>query len=298
MNLAKRAFPCIIVVTVLVLASCESVPPRLPVSDWFALLPKDESVYVSVRDCTGYSSLFGRVFRGYGLEGDRLSEIVGRTERALVSYGKATTVALVGRYPSFAVSAGFSRDGGWKRIDGKYPFWTQEATGLSVANPHGYLLLATGGDIANDLVRVDARDGCRLPADTAAAVEAADLACWVPSFGPGVLPAAIPFNREKVPLADVLVTVDSAGDGCVLAARFGLSTGKDAARDADARRVFTTSLRTFVVWLARNAGVTGFVNRIVISEDDRGVSFRMYPCIKEEIDRMIGVLVKAPEEKR
>jgi hypothetical protein len=280
----------ILIAGFILFCSCESIPPVSPPSSWFSILPANASLYACVNDCGRFGFVFKDLFEKNGINPAGLDELLKRTERAFFSLDssmpekKNMNGLFVGRYSSFSISAGFSSSSDWIKKDGKYAYWKNKITSFSVSNPLGYLLLATGGDITDDLARVDTRNGYRIPDDISLRISRSVAAFYIPQFSPEILPVNVPFNKEKIPLADILLLIQKEENGFSIDATFSLGAAGD-------RKIFITSLKTFIVWIARSSGVSDFVRRTVITENDSGIKTLFAPCTIDEVEKMSKIFL-------
>jgi hypothetical protein len=273
----------------LLIVSCASIPPDLPASNWLSMLPEGASFHVCVREPSLVRALFDAVSGMYGLSQNQVSQIADPTDQAFFSFtddpvrGSRFTILLIGRFSSWVLDAGFGSSPEWKKSAGAYTVWQHETQPLSVSNPKGYMVVVTNGDINQTLGRIDRGGAPAGFSERALALFQTSKAVFYvphPASGNG----AIPFNREKVPLDEILVTADGNPGARAIKGSFVFSDAADP-------KVLVTSLRTFVVWIMRKCGISAFTDRIAINDTGSGVGLSFQKVTDKELSGILGFVV-------
>jgi hypothetical protein len=182
---------------------------------------------------------------------------------------------------------GFSCSGEWKKAEGVNKVWLHKSLPFAVSNPHGYMVVVTNGDMDEALRRIDGKGDAPSFSGRAQQAFASSPATFYlqhPATGNGT----IPFNREKVPLDEIVVTASGSTGARAIYATFAFSGETDT-------RVFVTSLKTFVVWIMRTCGISDFTRRIAIDEKPERVELRFVECTDAEIKNILGFAIRGGE---
>jgi hypothetical protein len=203
---------------------------------------------------------------------------------------RSTTVILIGRFSSWSIDTGLTCSGQWTKLPGARAVWKHKSFPVYFSNPHGYMIVMTDGEIDPILGRIDSdTPGSAVSARALPVIESAACALYVPHPGEGGFENAIPFNKEKVPLEEILVTVSGTAAGNDMLGRFFLSKPPES-------RIFITSLKTFVVWLARKSGIENFTKRITVEDADCGAEIRFLGCTNEELGKIAAMAFDQQKE--
>jgi hypothetical protein len=286
-------FPAIVTVALfLCLGSCSSVPPAAPLTRWLSLVPDEASFLVYAKEPRMLALLFDALSKKMPVTKSELNDVLRSTDIGLF-YGtengdgkRSSALVLIGRYSAWSIDTGLSCSGKWTKIPGPGFVWKHNDFPVTLANPHGYMIVITDGDMQRILGRIDTDMRTTAVSERAIPlIENADCAFYVSNPGDRSLGNTIPFNREKVPLSEIVVTLRKAGTANDLSAGFFLSSPPQGS-------IFATSLRTFVVWIMRKCGILNFTNRIMVEENDEGAGIRFSSCTDEEAGRILALLLE------
>ncbi len=270
--------------------ACTTFPPAAPVSKWLSMLPGDAAFHVSVRDPSMIKALFYSLADAYGLGREQAARMAEPTDQAFFSLSNETGkgpvfhALLVGRFSPWSIDTGFSSSPDWSKTASRYAVWKNKKEPISVANPLGYLVVATNGDIEKTFLKIDrGSDSVAFPQHVLSLFESSSAAFYLPH--PGYGDGAVPFNREKVPLEEITAFATGNSGSREITALFPFDGKGDAG-------IFSTSLRTFVVWIMRKCGISDFARRIAISGGDEGVRLVFSGVTETELSAMLGFAAK------
>jgi hypothetical protein len=277
------------------LFSCYSVPPSVPLADWLSVIPENPKFFVLVQEPHVRNLIFETYSKRLGLASGSFADIEKHTDRTILFVTgeepgvRNTTIVLIGTYSSWSIEAGLEGSGAWNKIPGAKTVWKHKALPLSISNPLGYMIVLTDGNIEETLSQIESKRSAWISRNVLSIIEESDASLYIPDPGTGSFSSAIPFNKEKIPLSEILVTYDSSGADKTIESRFFF-------RKVQEGRAFETTLRTFIVWLMRKTAISDFTKRIRISNMGEEVDASFSKSSLDELRRIFGFLIESEDQ--
>jgi hypothetical protein len=324
----RLGLPITLLLAVLYLSSCATVPPAYSPAGWLALLPPESTVFVAADVPAARGLLEAAAQRGLpgeqqgGLSAERLRGVLDRTHRlyAAVSLlpGVRPSFSLValGAFNPGAVSCRLGVESDWQRHrldktrDGDglagsaraRTYWEHRRLALELAAPRAGLVLVANGGMVRMLHRLQRLDSggpsgsLTIPAEALETLEQAALFAYLPSLptaagsGGQEGPGTAPAPIRELWFAAV---ADPAAPGTYVAeAVFRLEEAKNP-------RLLENLFRLLLAAWLRRSGLEDPVGRLKGAEivaGGRDVRVRGLALSGDDILLLLGGVLPAPPE--
>lgn len=198
------------------------------------------------------------------------------------------SLVLIGTYSSCSIGFGLALSKQWKKDPETHSFWQHKHTGIMLSQPDPYMILITNDDIKELLQSRLTPHEQNLPDIVKNSLEHNACTLFFPEFGNEIIPEEIPVNKKKLPVKEALISINPENDTYELLASFNLLETKNAL-------LFSTSFKTFLIWLMRRGKIDKFTSRIKVDAKDEFVHAFMTDFTEPEITRALNVLLSDKE---
>jgi hypothetical protein len=292
----KKSFLYSTLILFCLLSSCTTIPRDRSSFAWFGILPQGDSLYICFHEPGQFLSLFNEIETFTKLGIPDMEKILLKTESVFTSLKirekmpPLFSIAAAGRYGSFCIGVGLNVSRQWVRDPGTGMYWKQKKTGMMIAKPDNYHLFAANRDMISFIETAGSPVDQILSPGLRDSLENKTCTLFFPSFGDEVIPESIPINKKKLPIQDVLISLDSESgkDTFFLHASFNLMQPDNA-------QLFTTTFKTFLIWLLRHAEINSFPRRVTVEVDGAFVHTVVPDFTQQELSRILRVLLSAEE---
>lgn len=283
-----------VLLLLLCISSCGTLPPEKPASVWIGMFPDQSSLYICINEPEKIQPLLYDILPIAGLSMPSVDTILLKTNKvyASVSIREGTpplfSIALTGRYASLCLGVGLNVSRKWEKDPQTGRFWKYKKTHVMVAQPGAAYLLITNHDMVSFLHSFDSPRANILPDNVLDSLEQGVCTLFFPRFGDEVIPERIPINKKKLSVQEVVLSTETDPDSGMYSVKssFNLIT-------TDKARLFTTTFKTFIIWLMRHAAITDFTRRIKVTTTQHLVHTTAKDFTHEEIVQALKVLLSA-----
>jgi len=274
-----------VLLTLLILGSCATLPPERPAAEWFAVLP-DSSTFYLVLNLDTAGALFREILIEADLEEEAENSLFERTSKVFgaveLKPGSAPAISLLllGRYPRLAAKLQLSLSKSWKKVSSPETYWQHSVLNIQVAIPQKNVLLISTGAIHALLEGIKEPAPFFLPTGVKGDLKLADALVYFPEL-PGGGGAANEAQLPGLPIREVWIFSRGEDEVHELTASFNLSEVKNA-------RILEALFRLLLTMWLRETEVENLAARL------QGVEVR----VEEKMVRITGLFFSAPELSR
>jgi len=221
-----------VLLTLIILGSCATLPPERPADEWFAVLPESSTFYLILNFDTT-ETLLREILIEAGLEEGADNSLFKRTSRVFgaveLKPGSAPVISLLalGRYPRLAAKLQLCLSKSWKKVSSPETYWQHSVENIQIAIPQKNVLLISTGAILALLEAINEPAPFFLPAGVKGDLELADALVYFPELpgsGSGGKEAQLP----DLPIREVWIFSRGEDEVHELTASFNLSEVKNA----------------------------------------------------------------------
>jgi len=274
-----------VLLTLLILGSCATLPPERPADEWFAVLPDSSTFYLILNFDTA-EALFREILIEADLEEEADNSLLKRTTKVFgaveLKPGSTPVISLLalGRYPRLAAKLQLSLSKSWKKVSSPETYWQHSVENIQVAIPQKNVLLISTGAIHVLLEGIKEPAPFFLPTGVKGDLELADALVYFPEL-PGSGGSGKEAQLPDLPIREVWIF--SRGEDKVheLTASFNLSEVKNA-------RILEALFRLLLTMWLRETEVENLAGRL------QSVEVR----VEEKMVRITGLFFSTPELSR
>ena len=277
------------------LAACATSPPDLPPVNWLGIFPEDSSILFSVKPFKHVRSIVESILKDNGFLSSDIKSLLKNTKEIYgsikIQSGKPIyySFALLGLYHSPCLEIGMDLSKGWYKDKKTHRFWHQKEGHLKISHPVSYLILLSNHDMNILLSQIKSPHKLIMAPEIENIMEKGDATFLITRFGQELIPGEIPINTKRLPIREVWLNIAASTEGFSLNSSFNLINNENA-------ELFTTSFKTFVIWLMRNAKIIKFTDRIDIKTYEAYVKIISTSFSENEIKNMLNVLLNNKNE--
>jgi hypothetical protein len=302
-------------------AGCATVPADMPRGHWVGILPKESDVYVHIVHAKT-NPLLKSALRRAGLltpEMDLALDYTAESYAGIELMRKGpprVSLVCLGSYPTLLMDIALCCDQRWQRESAPGPggpiaYWKNPESGLEVAWPQGYLVLASWGRVADMLPRVAAPPVRALSPELISVMEKSELCFILPIGIDSRVLESLNLDLQKVSIAEAYVsaTLEPAPATAATAATPAPTPIPEAAGQYRLRAVFTianetgarffsTLFKGLLVVMLRRAKIesAGKLQRISVDRQGSTVAMDRLFLTAEELSALIADLLNPPRE--
>lgn len=274
-----------ILLTLIILGSCATLPPERPADEWFAVLP-DSSTFYMVLNFDTAEALFREILIEVDLEEGAENSLFKRTSKVFgaveLKPGSTPAVSLlaVGRYPRLMAKLQLNLSKSWKKVSTPETYWQHSIENIQVAIPQKNVLLISTGAIHALLAGIKEPAPFFVPTGVKGDLKLADALVYFP-----VLPGGGGTGKESqltdLPIREVWVFSRGEGEVHEVTASFNLSEVKNA-------RILEALFRLLLTMWLRETEVENLAARL------QSVEVR----VEDKMVRITGLFFSTPELSR
>ncbi len=274
-----------VLLTLIILGSCATLPPERPAAEWFAVLPESSTFYLVLNFDTA-EALFREVLIEAHLEEEAENSLFKRTSKVFgaveLKPGSTPVISLLalGRYPRLAVKLQLNLSKSWIKVSSPETYWQHSVENIQVAIPQKNVLLISTGAILTLLEGIKEPAPFFLPGGVKADLKLADALVYFPVL-PGGGGAGKEAQLPDLPIREVWIFSRGEDEVHELTASFNLSEVKNA-------RILEALFRLLLVMWLRETKVENLAARL------QSVEVR----VEEKMVRMTGLFFSTPELSR
>ncbi len=257
----------------LVLASCASVPSRLP-SEWMGVLPENATMYLSF-SVAGSADVIKKALKGAGPDLQDVSTLMDRTSRMVgavtLSPGAPARfdVVALGNYPSGIIGMRLRGSKEWKETaTAQGSYWQWSKAGLQMGIPNNGILLASNGGIETLLARWGTPVTLTIPPDAVADMKKSDFVLYMPEL-PGNLTESAAQKGMSLPIQEVWMNAVKVKGG------YDLSGTVNTSSEQKAKVVALAVKLGLVAWLRSQQGPEAAERLKTVTVSPTGLQVKM-----------------------
>ncbi len=252
-------------------SACATLPPRRTPAETIQFLPAGGMLYFFLDPSTDYQTLWESILEKISPaeNGHDLSLLLERTESIYGTVGTGEEgkrylyTVFTGRFPSSLIGLNLGKENDWTKMkvaqrERRTPrsYWASTETGMEISLPERGLIFVSNGDILSLLKLYGGESGpseqARLSAPVLRDMMTAGFSAYFPDFQNVLISDVI---GKKLPVRDLLLGVYRESDAYLIQAVFTLNS-------EESMRVFNMALRLALIYLLKEAGVEGAVQKL------------------------------------
>jgi hypothetical protein len=288
----------ILVLFLMLLTSCPTIPADKTSSDWLGILPRDSSFYLYINN-NKTKTLLKTILGKADMYSSDLEAILDRTQKIYLSIlikpqsDPDISLVLLGGYPRKYINGALKRNKEWQMIEDSYVYFQNINTPLQLCVPKAYMLLVSNNNIGNMLTHYEGASIFPLAEDIDLDIHTSDLLLFFPLGLENHMADRLKIDWRKISIQEIWLTGHSKGEGYVFSGIFLIANDTGA-------RLFSTIFRLTIISLLREIEVPSAGERLknvqVLIEGTK-VKITNFYLSEEELSGIVaGILQKKGED--
>ncbi len=249
-----------ILLLVILLTACPTIPVDKTSSDWLGILPRGNSFYMYINH-KKTNPLIKGILKNAGQSSSDIEAILDMTQKSYISIllkpqsDPDISLVLLGGYPKGYINGALNNNKEWQKVEDSYTYFQNINAPLQVAIPKAYMLLVSNNNIRNMFTHYQEAAIFPLAKDINLDIETSDLLLFFPLGLKNDLADSFKIDWRKISIREIWMTAHNKDAGYVFSGIFLIANDTGA-------RLFSTIFKLTLITLLREIEVPSAGERL------------------------------------